>query len=78
LAVGAYDRHGSLRRLGQGGNPAGGETPGTTGSTKLDGMLGDIAIETCEVPVGTACANAHTGCAPFGAAIVTRIRVPAR
>jgi hypothetical protein len=30
------------------------------------------------VPDGTVWSNDHTGCAPLGAAMVTRIRVPAR
>jgi len=78
LTIGTYDRHGWLRRLPQGGSPAGAVAPGTTGSTKLDGIVREKPIETLAVPVGTDWLNAQTGCAPLGAAIVTRIRVPAR
>ena len=34
-----YGRHGSLRRLGHGGSAVGTVTPGTTGSTRLDGIV---------------------------------------
>ena len=75
---GTYVRHGWLRRLPQAGCAAA-VTPGTTGSTRLDGIVGDSAIQICEVPLrGSASLNDQTGCVPLGAAIVTRIRVPAR
>ena len=42
-------------------------------------MVGDTAIDTVDVPVrGSASLNDHTGWLPLGAAMVTRIRVPAR
>ena len=52
-------------------------TPGTTGSTRLDGIDLENAIETFPW-LGIVWANAHTGCVPFGAEIVTRMREPAR
>jgi len=45
LGVGWYVRQGSLRRLLQGGNGVGTVTPGTTGSTRLDGMVDENAID---------------------------------
>ena len=71
-----YGRHGSLRRLPHDGSGVGTFTPGTTGSTSRDGIDFENAID--DVPVGFVCANDHTGCVPFGAEIVTRIREPAR
>jgi hypothetical protein len=68
-----------LRRLGQGGSSVGTDTPGTTGRTSLDGMAGEYAIDTDErvpfyPPCGCVSLKDQTGCVPFGAAIVTRIR----
>ena len=57
---------------------AGTLTPGTTGSTMFDGIDGENCTETLAVPDGFVCANAQSGCGPPGAAIVTRIREPAR
>jgi hypothetical protein len=54
------------------------ETPGTTGSTKNDGIDGPNPIATLPLPLGSVSGNDQIGCVPFGAAIVTRIRVPAR
>ena len=66
------------------------ETPNATGSTRLDGIAGEKAIDTlglARVPApggtlrGAGAAvwlKDQTGWAPFGAAMVTRIRVPAR
>src|SRR5579872_674413 len=73
-----YGRHGSLRRLGHAGRAVGTLTPGTTGSTRLEGIDFEMATDTVAVPVGTGWANAHTGCVPLGAEIVTRMREPAR
>jgi hypothetical protein len=68
-----------LRKLGHGGSDVGTFTPGTTGSTRNDGCRVEYEIETVDVPLGGCVSlNDHTGCAPFGAAIVTRIRDPAR
>jgi hypothetical protein len=53
-------------------------TPGTTGSTTLDGICVERAIETVAVPAGSVSPNDQIGWSPFGAAIVTRIREPAR
>ena len=53
-------------------------TPGTTGSTTLEGLLREKAIETLAVVFGTVSSNAQIGCVPLGAAIVTRMREPAR
>jgi hypothetical protein len=51
-----------LRRLGQAGSPVGTLTPGTIGSVKLDGILGENAIGSLAVPPsGCVCANDHTG-----------------
>jgi hypothetical protein len=76
---GWYGRHGSLRRLGQAGNAVGMRNFGTIGSTKLDGMLGENAIDSVAVPpAGSVCANDQTGCVPLGAEIVTLIREPGR
>ena len=52
-------------------------TPGTTGRTKLDGMAADDAIDTPPPDDGSVKLNAQIGCVPFGAEIVTRMRVPA-
>ena len=52
--------------------------PGTTGSTIREGIVVEKAIETFPGAAGSALANAHTGCEPFGALIVTRMREPAR
>jgi hypothetical protein len=67
-----------LRRLGHGGCGVGTLTPGTTGRTRLDGMDVEKAIET--VPLGFGCVwlKDQMGCVPFGEAIVTRMRDPAR
>jgi hypothetical protein len=71
-----------LRRLGQGGKPVGTSTPGTTGRTRLDGISAEDAIDTVEVvpevPAGWVSPKDHTGCAPFGAAMVMRMRDPVR
>jgi hypothetical protein len=68
-----------LRRLGQAGWPVGTATPETTGRTRLDCSLGENAIDTRDVPpIGLVSLNDQIGCVPFGAAIVTRIRVPFR
>ena len=48
-----YDRHGSLRRLGHAGRDVGTLTPGTTGSTRLDGIDGENVIETLPLGFGT-------------------------
>jgi hypothetical protein len=72
-------RQGSFRRLGHGGSPAGALTLETTGSTRLDGMVGENAIDSVAVPVdGCVSSNDQIGCVPFGAAIVTFIREPVR
>jgi hypothetical protein len=73
-----YGRHGSLRRLGQGGKPVGTLTPETTGSMRLEGIEVDSATATVAVPLGCVWLNDQIGCVPFGAAIVTRMREPAR
>jgi hypothetical protein len=52
FVVGWYFRHGSLRRLGQGGSGVGTFTPGTTGSTRLEGMAREWAMLTVPVPLG--------------------------
>src|SRR5581483_40665 len=75
---GVYGRHGSLRRLGQGGSGEEACRPAITGSTRLDGCVGEKAMSTVDVPAGTVWPKDHTGCAPFGAAMVTRRRDPAR
>jgi hypothetical protein len=75
---GEAGRHGSLRRLGHGGNGVGTLTPGTTGSTTRDGMVDENAIVAVAVPFGCVSLNDQIGCVPFGAAIVTRMREPAR
>ena len=72
-------RQGSLRKLGHGGNPAGAVRPGTTGRTRLDGMVGENATDSVALPVaGCVSPNDQIGCVPFGAAIVTLIREPRR
>ena len=78
LSIGWYGLHGWLRKLGHGGNAVGAPAPGMTGSTRLDGCVLENAIATSAVPAGTVSPNDHTGCAPFGAAIVTRMLDPAR
>jgi hypothetical protein len=68
-----------LRRLGHGGRPLETLTPGTTGSVRFDGMVGENAIDSVGVaPTGCVWLNAQIGCVPFGAAMVTLIRDPAR
>src|SRR5205807_6313026 len=76
---GVSDRHGSLRRLGHAGRPDWTFTPGTAGRIRLDGILGENAIDSVAVPVG-GCVwlKDQMGCVPLGAAIVTLIREPAR
>jgi len=76
LAIAWYGRHGSLRRLTHGGNGVGTPTPGTTGSTRLDGIVGENAIDVV-LPLG-ADGKDQIGWVPFGAAIVTRTREPVR
>ena len=62
-----------------GGWSVGTSALGTTGSTRLDGICGDIATSTSEVPpAGSVCWNDQIGWVPFGAASVTRIREPSR
>jgi hypothetical protein len=39
-----------LRRLGHGGKPVGTLPPGTIGRMRLDGMLGEKAIDSVAVP----------------------------
>ena len=41
-------------------------------------MDGEKSIETVAVPLGTVWPKDQTGCVPFGAEIVTRMRDPAR
>ena len=68
-----------MRRLGHAGNAVGTLTPGTIGRVRLDGMLGEKAIDTLAVPPsGCVWPNDQIGCVPFGAAIVTLMRDPAR
>jgi hypothetical protein len=67
-----------LRRLGHGGRLVGTLTPGTTGRIRLDGLLFENAIDSVAAPFGTVWVNAQIGWVPFGAAIVTLIREPAR
>jgi hypothetical protein len=73
-----YRRHGSLRRLGQGGRPPETLTPGTSGRISADGIRLENAIQTRALPEGLGWLKDHTGWVPFGAAITTRIRDPAR
>ena len=73
-----YVLQGSFRRLGHGGSGVGTPTPGTTGSTRLEGIVVENAIDTLPLGLGCVWLKDHTGCVPFGAAIVTRIRDPAR
>jgi len=74
-----YGRQGSLRRLGHAGSPVGTVTLGTIGRIRLDGMLGETAIDSVAVvPAGCVCANDQIGCVPFGGEIVTLMREPAR
>jgi hypothetical protein len=68
-----------LRKLGQAGKAAGTLTPGTTGRLRLEGMVLEKAIDSVAVPVGGCVSlNDQIGWVPFGAAIVTLIREPAR
>jgi hypothetical protein len=67
-----------LRRLGHAGSGVGTLAPGTTGRTTLDGIDVEKAIETFPLGFGTVWLNDQIGCVPFGAAIVTRMRDPAR
>ena len=67
-----------MRRLGHGGRGVGTLTPGTTGRTRLDGIAAENAIETVPLGFGSVWLNDQIGCVPFGAAIVTRMRDPAR
>jgi hypothetical protein len=54
-------------------------TPGTIGRTRLDGMLGEKAIDSVAVvPAGCVWLNDQIGCVPLGAAMVTLMREPAR
>jgi hypothetical protein len=76
--IATYARQGSLRRLGQAGSGLCAATPGTTGSTTLDGIFRENAIETVAVPLGAVSPKDQMGWVPFGAAIVTRIREPVR
>src|SRR5262249_2971869 len=79
FASATYGRQGSLRKLGHAGSAVGTLTPGTTGNTRLDGIVGENWSETVAVaPAGCVCANDQMGCVPLGAAIVTRMRDPAR
>jgi hypothetical protein len=78
FTIGWYERHGSFRRLGHGGNGVGTATPGTTGSTRLEGIEFEWAMLTVPVPDGSVWLNDQTGCVPFGAEIVMRMRDPAR
>ena len=78
FTIALYVRHGSLRRLGHAGSAVGTATPGTTGSTRLDGIVFENAIDTWLIPFGTVCVKSQIGCVPFGAEIVTRMREPAR
>jgi hypothetical protein len=75
---GWYSRHGSPLRPGQGGSAVGTSTPGTTGSSSLDGISGERAMSTVAVPSGEVSLNDQIGWSPFGALIVTRMREPAR
>jgi len=76
---GTAARQGSLRRLGHGGWGEPMVTFGTTGSTRLEGRFADEATYTCDVvPAGSVSSKDQIGWVPFGAAIVTRIREPAR
>jgi hypothetical protein len=76
---GTYGRHGWLRRLGHGGKPVGTLTFATTGRIRLEGVLGEYPIDSVAVPdVGSVSLKDHTGWVPFGAAIVSLIRDPAR
>jgi hypothetical protein len=67
-----------LRRLGHGGIGVGALSPGTTGRIRLDGLERENRIDTFAGPDGMVLLNDQMGCVPFGAAMVTRIRVPAR
>ena len=53
--------------------------PGTIGRIRLDGILGENAIDSVAVvPAGCVWPNDQIGCVPLGPAIVTLIREPAR
>jgi hypothetical protein len=67
-----------LRKLPHDGSVVRTLTPGTTGSTSLDGIDEEKAIETVPAGFGSVWLKDHTGCVPFGEAIVTRMRDPAR
>jgi hypothetical protein len=67
-----------LRKLGHGGSPLCTFTPGTTGRIRLEGIVFENAIDTFAAPFGSVYLNDQTGCVPFGAEIVMRIREPAR
>ena len=53
-------------------------TPGTTGSTRRDGIDLAWAIATDAVPLGSLSPKAQIGWSPLGAENVTRMRDPAR
>ncbi|MHB1468447.1 MAG: hypothetical protein ACYCSI_03380 [Solirubrobacteraceae bacterium] len=68
-----------MRRLPHAGWLVGTVTPGTIGRVRLDGMLcekGDRLGR--RVAGGSVCPKDQTGSVPFGAAIVTLMRDPAR
>ena len=74
-------RVGTARCAGSGrpGRPVGTLTPGTTGRIRLDGILVEKAIDTRRgARSARVSPNDQIGCVPFGAAIVTLIREPAR
>ena len=87
--MGPY-RQGSLRKLGHGGKSVGTLTPGTTGRVRLDGIVLEKATDSLAVLPRAGCVshaaevqpvigpNDQIGCVPFGAAIVTLRREPAR
>ena len=56
------------------------DTLETTGSTRVEGMSGDMAISTDEAlpRAGSVSLNDHTGCVPSGAEMVSLILDPAR
>jgi hypothetical protein len=54
-------------------------TPGTIGRVRLEGVLGENAIDSVAAPsAGCVWLNDHRGCVPLGAAIVTLMREPLR
>ncbi len=67
-----------MRRLGHAGSPVGTVTPGTIGKVRLDGMLGEEAIDSVAVPSGCVWENDQIGWVPLGAEIVILIREPVR